>query len=145
MKYKCKKGEKQHKVCKEYDMDICSDCPHGAKENSIEEDRNNIIEELTKVRTDKLSKEGLKLFNKINEIIDENERLEEENRIYGLEGCRVRLKLYIDKNYISKSLVKAKIEELKNLLKTCNKKTDIDRIKAINERILELQELLREE
>lgn len=38
MKYKCKKGEKQHKVCKEYDMDICSDCPHGAKENSIEED-----------------------------------------------------------------------------------------------------------
>ena len=39
-------------------------------------------------------------------------QLEEENRIYGLEGCRVRLKMYIDKNYISKSLVKEKIEEL---------------------------------
>ena len=33
-------------------------------------------------------------------------------------------------------------EEYKNMLKTCNKAKDIDRIKAINERILELQELL---
>lgn len=38
--------------------------------------------------------------------------------------------------------VKDKIEEYKNMLKTCNKVKDIDRIKAINERILELQELL---
>lgn len=90
-------------------------------ENSIEKDRNNIIEELTKVRTDKLSKEGLKLFNKINEIIDENERLEEENRIYGLEACRVRLKMYIDKNYLQKSLVKEKIEELNKLITEAQK------------------------
>ena len=38
--------------------------------------------------------------------------------------------------------VKDKIEEYKNILKTCNKAKDIDRIKAINERILELEELL---
>ena len=38
--------------------------------------------------------------------------------------------------------IKDKIEEYKNMLKTCNKVKDIDRIKAINERILELQELL---
>ena len=38
--------------------------------------------------------------------------------------------------------VKDKIEEYKNTLKTCNKVKDIDRIKAINERILELEELL---
>ena len=38
--------------------------------------------------------------------------------------------------------VKDKIEEYKNMLKTCNKAKDIYRIKAINERILELQELL---
>lgn len=38
--------------------------------------------------------------------------------------------------------VKDKIEEYKNMLKTCNKVKDIDRIKAINERILELEELL---
>ena len=38
--------------------------------------------------------------------------------------------------------IKDKIEEYKNILKTCNKKKDIDRIKVINERILVLQELL---
>lgn len=48
----------------------------------------------------------------------------------------------IEKEYISVQKVKDKIEEYKNMLKTCNKVKDIDRIKAINERILELQELL---
>lgn len=45
-------------------------------------------------------------------------------------------------NSIPVQKVKDKIEEHKNMLKTCNKAKDIDRIKAINERILELQELL---
>lgn len=45
-------------------------------------------------------------------------------------------------NVIPIQKVKDKIEEYKNILKTCNKAKDIDRIKAINERILELQELL---
>lgn len=49
---------------------------------------------------------------------------------------------YIKENYIPVQKVKDKIEEYKNMLKTCNKAKDIDRIKAINERILELQELL---
>lgn len=48
----------------------------------------------------------------------------------------------IEKEYIPVQTVKDKIEEYKNMLKTCNKAKDIDRIKAINERILELQELL---
>lgn len=47
----------------------------------MEQDINKLIEELTKVRPDELSKEGLKLFNKINEIIDKNKELEEENKI----------------------------------------------------------------
>ena len=46
------------------------------------------------------------------------------------------------KNSITVQKVKDKIEEYKNMLKTCNKVKDIDRIKAINERILELEELL---
>ena len=37
-----------------------------------------LIEELTKVNPSNLSEEGLKLFNKINEIIDKNEQLERE-------------------------------------------------------------------
>ena len=36
---------------------------------TMEQDINSLIEELTKVRPDELSTEGLKLFNKINEII----------------------------------------------------------------------------
>ena len=48
----------------------------------------------------------------------------------------------VNKLYIPIQKVKDKIEEYKNILKTCNKAKDIDRIKAINERILELQELL---
>lgn len=77
-------------------------------------DINNLIEELTNVRPDELRAEGLKLFNKINEIIDINKELEEENRIFALEGSRVRLKIHIDKNYIPVSLVEEKIEELNN-------------------------------
>ena len=46
------------------------------------------------------------------------------------------------KGFIPVQKVKDKIEEYKNMLKTCNKVKDIDRIKAINERILELEELL---
>ena len=59
------------------------------------------------------------------------------------------VKLYQDlllkENVIPVQKVKAKIEEYKNMLKTCNKAKDIDRIKAINERILELQELIERE
>ena len=43
----------------------------------MEQDINELIEELTKVRPDELSTEGLKLFNKINEIIDKSKELEE--------------------------------------------------------------------
>ena len=50
----------------------------------MEQDINKLIEELIKVRPDKLSTEGLKLFNKINEIIDKNKELEEERQIVGM-------------------------------------------------------------
>lgn len=50
-----------------------------------------------------------------------------------------------EEKYIKKQKIKDKIEEYKNMLKTCNKAKDIDRIKAINERILELQELIEGE
>ena len=40
--------------------------------------------------------------------------LEEENRIFALEGSKVRLELYIKENYIPTQVVIDKIEELKN-------------------------------
>lgn len=70
------------------------------------------IEELKRLfYSDRLTQYGKR---KLIEYYEQRiKQLEEENRIYGLEGCRVRLKMYIDKNYIPKSLVKEKIEELK--------------------------------
>ena len=77
----------------------------------------NLIEELTKVNPSNLSEEGLKLFNKINEIIDRNEELEGKLRQY-------------------ESLIKEKIEELKNT------KGDFATYIAVSERIAVLEELL---
>lgn len=49
------------------------------------------------------------------------------------------------KEVISVQKVKDKIEEYKKMLLSCNRFSDVDRIKAINERILELQELIEKE
>ena len=101
--------------------------------NKMEQDINKLIEELTNVRPNELSTEGLKLFNKINEIIDKNKELEEENKI--IKGNYYTLCVdiqmvtselgfpedtiiademvsMIKENYIPVSLVEEKIEEL---------------------------------
>lgn len=67
-----------------------------------------LIEELTKVTPDNLSEEGLKLFNKINEIIDKNKEYEKQ---LGLD--------YIGKNYIHKSLILTKIQEIDIEISMC--------------------------
>lgn len=77
---------------------------------------------------------------KINEVLlKENEALKND---YENLNNSVVVKNHCIKNSIPVQKVKDKMEEYKNMLKTCNKVKDIDRIKAINERILELQELL---
>ncbi len=101
-------------------------CPHcGAKVTKYENYIEGEIEVANKMEEDlieKLQKENeeLKKFH-----IQDNKHLD-----------------FIMENSISVQTVKDKIEEYKNMLKTCNKVKDIDRIKAINERILELEELL---
>ena len=68
-------------------------------------------------------------------VLKENEELAEKNeaiRRYNFETITIKK-------------IKDKIEKYKNILKTCNKAKDIDRIKAINEKILELQELIEKE
>ena len=94
---------------------------------TMEQDINNLIEELTKVRPDELSKEGLKLFNKINEIIDKNKELEE--------------------NSIPVSLVEEKIEELneyykKEIYPSLMNWSDVDITEYYDGMISVLQELL---
>ena len=75
-------------------------------------------------------------------VLKENEKLKDfKKQVTDIESTNF-IKY---KNYISIQKIKDKIEEYKNMLKTCNKAKDIDRIKAINERILELQELIERE
>lgn len=88
-----------------------------------------------------------KLINLIDKLQEENEELKfkERSRIIGKYGdaeIHDVINRTLSNDYIPVQKVKDKIEEYKNMLKTCNKVKDIDRIKAINERILELQELL---
>ena len=76
----------------------------------MEQDIKKLIEELTKVRPDELSTEGLKLFNKKNEIIDKNKELEEfKKQVTEIENTN----FVKYKNYIPVSLVEEKIEERK--------------------------------
>ena len=76
------------------------------------------------------------LLNLIEKLQKENE---EFKRLHIQDNKHLD---FIMQHCIPVQKVKDKIEEYKNMLKTCNKSKDIDRIKAINERILELQELL---
>lgn len=87
----------------------------------------------------------------INNVLLEREQdkkriqeLEEENRIFALEGSRVVLKLHIEKNYIPRQKVKEKIEELRPYIyKGKNAPQDFlqYRVKA---KISVLEELLEE-
>lgn len=102
---------------------------------NMEEDINKLIEELTNVRPDELSAEGLKLFNKINEIIDKNKELEEfKKQVTEIENTNF-IKY---KNYIPVSLVEEKIKEY-------TKKIDIaqgEGLLILDSKIDVLQELL---
>lgn len=74
-----------------------------------------LIEELTKVRPDELSKDGLKLFEYINEIIDRNKELEEkwDKDTHTLQNALDLENADKINNYIPVSLVEEKIKELK--------------------------------
>ena len=76
-----------------------------------------------------------KLVNYYEQRIQE---LEEENRIFALEGSKVRLELYIKENYIPKQAVIDKMEELNKEIKNSD---EIDAIFKIKQQQV-LQELL---
>lgn len=82
--------------------------------------------------------ELIKRLKKENEELNLKYYMLYTGKIENLKAQEVKIKSQV----IPVQTVKDKIEEYKNMLKTCNKAKDIDRIKAINERILELEELL---
>ena len=77
-------------------------------------------------------------------VLKENEELNLKyymlytGKIENLKAQEVKIKSQV----IPIQKVKDKIEEYKKMLLSCNRFSDVDRIKAINERILELEELL---
>lgn len=92
-----------------------------------------------------------KLLSDYKRVLKENEELKEDrDKFKKALGKRITYCNELEKDLFENcskyvipiQKIKDKIEEYKNMLKTCNKVKDIDRIKAINERILELQELL---
>ena len=127
------------------------------KENSIEED----IKDIEKYISFTSKRENFShdtdwnwnkdLANKIEHILSDYKRVLKENeelnlkyymlytgKIENLKAQEVKIKSQV----IPIQKVKDKIEEYKKMLLSCNRFSDVDRIKAINERILELEELL---
>lgn len=75
---KCEKGEKQHKMCKEANADYCSDCPHGVKENSIEEDIKILENFINWLKTDFEYNSGEEI-KAIEHILEDYKRVLKEN------------------------------------------------------------------
>lgn len=109
---------------------ILSDYKRVLKENEELKIKNNAI----KRESEAYAEYMIRLDNELN--------LEKEKSKYEWIRQNCLPQELVNKLYIPIQKIKDKIEEYKNMLKTCNKVKDIDRIKAINERILELQELL---
>lgn len=109
---------------------LLSDYKRVLKENEEIRIKNNAI----KRESEAYAEHMIRLDNELN--------LEKEKSKYEWIRQNCLPQELVNKLYIPIQKVKDKIEEYKNILKTCNKAKDIDRIKAINERILELEELL---
>ncbi len=106
---------------------ICIDCINKNKNKHIEAEV--VINE--------------KLEEAINYILSDYKRVLKENE--ELKKFHIQDNKHLDfimQHSIPVQKVKDKIEEYKKMLLSCNRFSDVDRIKAINERILELQELL---
>lgn len=130
--------------------------------NSIEEDmkilKESIIEEKYHIYNKDLKIIIEHILSDYKRVLKENERLQKENE--ELREDRDKFKKALGKritycNELEKDLfencsnyvipiqtIKDKIEKYKKMLLSCNRFSDVDRIKAINERILELEELL---
>ena len=109
--------------------------------NSVE----HLLQDYT--RQKQINEEHQRVNGELRERIKE---LEEANKIFALEGSKVRLSLYIKENYIPKQKIKEKIEEVKQIRRELGFKTYLKREHMLNEdreiviKIQVLQELLQE-
>lgn len=122
------KSEKLIKKCDECKLNECINCEISWTEIDL---IRRIVDNYKRVL-----KENEELKNAVNIV---NKEKSDWIRAYQEEKDK---QFELLRSSIPVKEVKDEIEEYKNMLKTCNKAKDIDRIKAINERILELQELI---
>ena len=84
----------------------------------------NIIEDfINELRELTLTKETLEIINALNDILIERKQdkqrikeLQEENKIYVLNGNNIKLELYIKQNYIPKQKAKDILQKNRNEL-----------------------------
>lgn len=73
-------------TCKEKDRDTCNvekmGCEGCFYNKTSNEEVEELIEDMTKVRPEKLNEEGLKLYNTIMRILDERDNLKKERDYY---------------------------------------------------------------
>ena len=73
-------------TCKEKDRDTCNvekmGCEGCFYNRASNEEAEKLIEDMTKVRPEKLNEEGLKLYNTIMRILDERDNLKKERDYY---------------------------------------------------------------
>ena len=109
----------------------------------------NKLKEMLGKRPDELEGETLKLFESIMKIADERDELIQENKTLRENISKEHTLGYSQGVYDCseswKETIREKKEEYKKLLMSCNRFSDVDRIKAINERILAYEELLEEQ
>ncbi len=134
----------------------------------FEYDSGNEIKAIEHILSDykRVLKENEQLSTEVNSLKKENEELKEyiliapnldemtatkyrnsrqDAYIQGRAEEQQKAEQIIYENYIPIQKVKDKLVEYKKVLLSCNRFSDVDRIKAINERILELQELIEKE
>ena len=121
--------------------------------NSIEEDIEiieSIIEEYENCSVPEVDMQVNVTFrekqnNALNHILSDYKRVLKENEELKADNYELNNRINDLLDNIPVQKVKDKIEEYKKMLLSCNRFSDVDRIRAINERILELQELIESE
>ena len=85
-------------------------------------------------RQKQINEEHQKINGELREKVKE---LEKENRIFALEGSKVRLSLYIKENYIPRQNIKNKFEKIQLLYENNLKEVDLKEVQKVDGKIFE--------
>lgn len=129
-----------HIEFEDYDEDVLKEA---SKDKEAIEELLKAYKELKEIE-ESHRKENGELRERVKELEIKLDDKETELQILkdDIKADEIMYKDELSEKYIPVSLVEEKIEEHTKLLTSCNRFSDVDRIKAINERILAYKELL---